>query len=159
MRRGELRAYTALTVACGLAWALLSGFLAGPTVEGRYFPVRTDQRVADVARADGRLCWTWSSLKVRPAATDDLDVFLHVGDGGERMVVAPFGAADGQPWRRAAAAPIGPFTKRYCVAIPPHVPDGAHLRVEQTLYYRGPLGLWRVPLAVPDVVYPSEAAR
>lgn len=154
MRRLFWRLYWPLAV----AWsATLVGAYAGPHVEARLAPVHREQRVEAVTRTARQFCWDMASLKVRANATDDLDVFLYADGVEGRMVVAPYGAADGLPWRKAAAAGLGPWRKRYCVDLPRHVPASASVRLELTAWYPGWLGLWRVPQVAPPVVGPPVA--
>lgn len=141
----------AVTLYAGAAAA----FHYGPGIEAKRFPVRVDQTVHDIERDGAGLCWTWSSLKVRDRRSDDMDAYLWVR--GQRYVVAIHRASDGEPWSQAGALPVGgPHHLRYCTTLPPSVRPADDLRLEQVAWFPGLLGLWRVPLRIPDVVSPGS---
>ncbi len=140
----------AVTLYAGAAAALQFG----PRIEASQFPVRIDQTVHDIERDGSRLCWTWSSWKVRDLRSDDMDAYLWVRS--QRYVVAIHRAADGQPWTPAGAMPVGgPHHLRYCTTLPPSVLQSDGVRLEQVAWFPGLLGLWRLPLHLPDVLSPG----
>ena len=149
------RAYAALTI---IAIVAVIGLPLGPTIEQRFFPIRGPQSISAVTRADGRLCWDWSFVKLRGPASDNLDAYLTVG-GEPGGVVAPFDEATGHYWglaRMAVSPRPEPYRLRYCVALPPYVTPADTVRVQQTAFYPGYTGLWRLAVTFPDVV--SEGA-
>ncbi|MEG9528098.1 MAG: hypothetical protein MIL41_20420 [Hyphomicrobiales bacterium] len=125
----------------------------GPSVESRLALVRVDQRVHEVERAAGLLCWNWAGTKVRDLASDNLDAFLRVGEARDRFVVAVANQKTGMPWNAGAAPRPGPVDERFCTVLPPHVRDADRLRLEWIAYYPGGgLGLWTLRLPLPDVL-------
>ncbi|MEL6061872.1 MULTISPECIES: hypothetical protein [unclassified Methylobacterium] len=134
------------------AWALLwAGWVAAPYFEARFRPIRVEQEIQVVERGS-RLCWVWHSTKLRAVASDDIDVHLVVGgDWPNRYSVAVFNRDTGMPWSRSGAMGVGTHDLPFCVLLPPHVTDRDDLVVEQTAWFPGWLGLWRVPLVIPPV--------
>ena len=138
-----------------LAITVLLAMLAlplGPSVEQRFWPVRTDQRIEEVTRAADRMCWTWVSDKARNLVSDNMDVFLTTRT--DRMVVAVFERDTGLPWGRSRAVGLGPHRQSYCVLLPPNVTPADAIRLEQVAYYPGLLGLWHTSVRFPDIVEP-----
>lgn len=153
MRRFWLGYFVA--VALYMAGSVAMAF--GPAVEARFWPVRLDQSVHHVERLADRLCWNWAGVKVRPLASDDLDVYVHVDRFPDRLVSAVYNAATGMPWRASAAPPPGPSDVRYCTTLPPHILPSDQVRVEWRAWYPGWLGLWRFSVDMPEVVSPGLA--
>lgn len=149
------RSYAAALVSWTLALACVT---FGPGIESRLFPVRTDQRVDEIVREPHRLCWRWSSMKTRSAISDNIDVFIHDGTG-DRLVAYVFDRDTAFPWRIGGNVPAGYQEAHLCVLLPPRVGRDTPLRVEQIIYYRGWLGLWRTEVRVPDVTSPAALAE
>ena len=149
------RAFFAFTTVCAIGLSSMVFLEAGPAIEGRFWPVRIEQRIEDVTRTGDRLCWTWASDKVRDLVSDNMDVFLTTRT--DRMVVAIFERDTGLPWGRSRAVGLGPHRQDYCVLLPPNVTPSDPLRVEQVAYYPGLLGLWHLAVRFPDIVEPPGA--
>lgn len=125
----------------------------GQTLEGRLFPVMTDQSIpaASVTRIDQTLCWDWLRDKTRTPDLLDLDVSLDTADG-DSFAPEVYSANTGVPWHKGGALPAGHYRTRLCTTIPASVDHDVAVRVRQTLTYRGFLGLWAVRVPVPSIV-------
>lgn len=144
----------------GAALVLL-GFVAvgfGPAIELRFAPVRgPDQRVEVVERTASRLCWAWTFTKRREIASDNLDAFLVI-NGQPGGVTSVYEMESGRPWgmtRYAVAPRPEPYTLHQCAPLPPYVQASDAVVVRQVAFYPGFAGLWRLPVAFPDVVSPG----
>lgn len=132
----------------------LVALFAGPLLEQSMFPVRIEHAITNVVRGSDRLCWTWTSTKIREGASDNVDVFLYAGDG-RRAILYLFAEGTGRPWGPSGALPIGERqAQRWCAPIPPHVAATETIRVEQIIYYPGFLRLWTTRARLPDLISP-----
>ena len=139
-----------------IACAMIGAPLVGPRIEHAMAPVRIDQHMENIRRSADRICWEWVSVKARPLVSDNMDAFLETRL--DRFVVAIFERDTGMPWARSRAVGLGPHRQPYCILLPPSVAPGEPLRVRQTIYYPGWLGLWHVAVVLPDVEDPPGAA-
>jgi hypothetical protein len=97
-----------------------------------------------------------ASDKLRPGASDNVDVFLYVA-GGRRQVVYLFAEETGRQWSPAGALAPGPNqAQRWCAPIPSRVRSAEPLRIEQVVYYPGLAGLWSIRSPLPDLVVSRE---
>ncbi|MCW6508193.1 hypothetical protein [Lichenifustis flavocetrariae] len=152
MSRVFWRAYAALSIVIIIAMLAIP---AGPALENRYAPVRGSvQTVEVIERSAGRLCWAWTFTKLRAIGSDNLDAFLVI-NGEPGGVAAPFDMDSGRPWgmtRYAVAARAEPYRLRMCAPLPPYVRLSDTVTVQQTAFYPGLWGLWRLHVPFPDVV-------
>lgn len=153
-----------------LSILLVAGFLFGPRLEIAVAPVLTDQAITEVTRDRGvlsfggrdypvgRLCWRWDRVKRRPLGfySQDIDVFVDMPEDSASMTI--FNRDTGAPWARSGAVAAGQVPpQHWCVLLPPSVSASDALRVRQTAHYPGWLGLWTLPVALPDIVNPPGA--
>lgn len=150
------RAFFTFNFVCAGALAAMLALKAGPAIEARLAPVRTDQAIEHIERALDRICWDWVSVKLRPLAAVDLDAVLETKT--DRFIVAIYNRDTGMPWARSGMVGLGPHRQSFCVGMPPSVRPWNTVRLSQTAVYPGWLGLWHVPLKLPDVVDPPGAA-
>lgn len=149
MIRWFWRIYVPLAAAV-LLFLVTSPF--GPAIETRFWPVRGAQFVQVVERTDARLCWTWTFDKLRPLASDNIDVFIGTPAVPSASTTV-FNRATGMPWGiTAQAVSLGVHTMTWCVLLPPYVGPHDSVTVRQTASYPGWAGLWRLPVEFPDVV-------
>ena len=141
--------WTAWPVAM-LVW---TGFLLAPYAETNLAPVRIDQTVTDITRSGTRMCWTWTSTKVRDLVSDDVDVYVHAA--GQRSVGYVFREADRLPWSAPGATRLGVTLQRWCTILPPSIEGRDHVRIEWRAWYPAVLPWSRFPLRLPDVVSPG----
>ncbi|MCJ2040947.1 hypothetical protein MKK55_18630 [Methylobacterium sp. J-059] len=151
MMRRLMPAYL-VGVACYVAFSLTQDL--GPGIEARFLPVRVDQAVERIERSGARMCWDWSGRKVRPLASDNLDVFVRV-NGGEAFVASVFRADSGQPWRASASPAVGPVRTRYCLTLPLGVVPVDDVRVSWIAYYPSPMRIYRLAIPLPEIVSPG----
>lgn len=151
MRPVESHVYRLAMACCWAAFAWLFAFEVGPVVESAAAPIRARQTVEVVERTEQRLCWRWSSVKLRPAISDNIDLFIVAA--GDRLVGAPFFRETGMPWRLSGTVGAGPQSIVMCALLPPHLGRDAPVRIEQVIQYRGWHDLWPVLVRVPDVMW------
>lgn len=152
--------------AFALAWiasaATLAGLVidkGGAALETALAPVRVHNVNSDVRRYPDRICWTWSSDKLRAAFSDDVDVHLDLidreGRVGNTFVPYLYREDTGEPWQSGLALGVGHYDLPYCVELPRRlIGTSVRLRVRFTPQFHGWRNLWTLPIWTPDIVDP-----
>ena len=130
----------------------------GPVVESRLDPPRTSNENLHPTRTPDRVCWVWSSDKLRMAFSDDVDVHLDVLDRAgavqRTFVPALYNALTGLPWQSGLSLSIGHHEIPYCIDLPRTVRAESRIRIRFTPIVHGWLGLWPLPIWTPDIAAP-----
>jgi len=113
----------------------------GPEIEERLFPILGEQRVEDVRRAGGRLCWRWAFVKLRRAVPDSAVWAIEAPGYASNVIVSPLVE------RLAERHAIN-----YCIVLPEDAPRSVTVR--GTIRYRSSHGLWLVEQNAAPVIEP-----
>ena len=138
-----------VTAICFLA---LVGIKAGPSLEANLAPVEINQTITNVERSDRRLCWRWTSDKVRDIAGEWDQGVIEVGS--ENYVLFIYEKADLSPWRKSRDVGLGLHSRDFCVDLPEYIKANTRIILHQTIFYDGWMKLWRLQGTVPDIVSP-----
>lgn len=158
------RVFFAFTGACVIGLVAMVGLKVGPSVENILFPKRIHDQNIGATRSADRVCWVWSSDKVRNGLADNVDVFLDVltPDGHTKNTFVPTltNMITGLPWQSANVlhVKVGDHSEvPYCVDVPSVIAPSDRVRVRFTPIYHGWQDLWDLPLRTPDIVDPPWA--
>ena len=139
-------------MAVGLLLLVPAATYAG-RIEARIAPVLVNIRVVpgSIDRSGHRLCYAWTSDKLRAVPLENVDVFLDQPRTGDRTWPEVKDRATGRAWHRQGAYPVRPDNlHQQCVDVPDDVDPADPLLLHQTLLFGG-WGGWYVPVTMPDI--------
>lgn len=148
-------------VAITLVWtmALILGlvlfYFATPPLEARFYPVLTKQRIENVERFPGRVCWRWVWNKVRFAHPSVVSWSLVVNGTAVEYQILPRRKRDGEVVRDIKPAPLGPGSNEFCASIAATLDTIPDLTIQGQAGYVVPHGLWTIWQEVPPVPVPT----
>lgn len=153
---------SARTAAAFVVWSIAgiisSGlFLYGtPMLEAKLAPVLTNQKIEinDDDRSPGRMCWTWSWVKVRYAQPVVLSWSITVEGTTVEFPVITERQRDSQIIRNVQPTALGAGRNDLCVVIPKELDRVTGLTIRGQINYRVPHGLWTIWQELPVVHVP-----
>lgn len=146
-----------IAIALGILW------MVAPRAEAWLWPVFGKEEIVDIARQDGRLCWTRISQKYRVPEVQNYDAILDRVSPVTGQIVHTFPeifneAPPNDPVSTERAPPVGWSRRRLCILLPPRLAADQPVRLRQTIHFRGALGLWDLPIILPTILSPPGAA-
>ena len=129
---------------------------ATPSLEARFAPVLTDQRVEfdSADRSAGRMCWTWHWYKARYAEPVVVAWSISVEGTAVEFPAVTQRQRDGEVLRNPRASSLGPGRNDLCVVIPSDLDTVPGLTIRGHINYRMPHGLWTIWQELPVVRVP-----
>lgn len=129
-------------------------FFVTPTVEIFFAPILSNQRISNIVRESGKVCWTWSWIKQRYAQPTLVAWSIVVTDTNVEVPVVVSRKVDNVVLRDPKTHTLGHGSNDFCAAIPPALEHIPALEIRGQANYALSHGLWTIWQPIPTVFVP-----